>query len=176
MKKITTKLSLILAMAMVLTTITACGNKESNTETSTDAAVSSEISTEAESATEESSEEVPSAEENSVEASDEATSDLTVLGEGAVKFYFNVTTKDETTTNYEIHTDKDTVGAALLELGLIEGEDSEYGLYVKTVNGVTADYNVDGTYWAFYINGEYAMTGVDSTAVEADATYAFVVE
>ena len=47
---------------------------------------------------------------------------------------------------------------------------------MKTVNGVTADYDKDGTYWAFYINGEYAMSGVDTTAVEEGATYAFKVE
>ena len=54
----------------------------------------------------------------------------------------------------EIHTDQETVGAALLELGLIAGEESEYGLFIKTVNGLTADYDTDGVYWAFYIDGE----------------------
>lgn len=176
MKKIATKLSLILAMAMVLTTITACGNNENNADTSTEVTVSSESTSVTETTSEEDSEEASSIEEASVEVTEEASSDITVLGEGAVTFYFDVTTADKETTNFQINTDKDTVGTALLELGLIEGEDSEYGLYVKTVNGVTADYNVDGTYWAFYINGEYAMTGVDSTPVEADATYAFVVE
>lgn len=46
----------------------------------------------------------------------------------------------------------------------------------KTVNGETADYDTDGTYWGLYINGEYAMTGVDATTLEAGATYAFRVE
>ena len=50
-----------------------------------------------------------------------------------------------------------------------------YGLYVKTVNGITADYAVDQTYWAFYINGEYAMAGVDSTPVENGTVYALKV-
>ena len=54
------------------------------------------------------------------------------------------------------------------------GSTSEYGLMVDTVNGITLDYNKDGMYWSFYINGEYAMTGVDATPVEADATYSFV--
>ena len=62
-----------------------------------------------------------------------------------------------------------------MELGLIAGDDSEYGLYVKTVNGVTLDYDKDGKYWAFYINGEYASTGVDSTDITAGAEYAFKV-
>ena len=69
-----------------------------------------------------------------------------------------------------------TVGAALLSLGLIAGEDSEYGLYVKTVNGVTVDYDQDGKYWAFYVDGEYAATGVDSTDITAGATYTFKAE
>lgn len=99
----------------------------------------------------------------------------TVKGEGATVFYFNVVDKDGTETKFEIHTDQAIVGDALLELGLIEGEDGPYGLYVKKVNGITADYDVDGTYWAFYVGDEYGMTGVDLTEIEAGATYAFKV-
>lgn len=98
------------------------------------------------------------------------------LGEGSTKFAFTVTDKDGNETHLEIHTDKETVGDALLELGLIAGDDSEYGLYVKTVNGITADYDADGVYWAFYVKGEYATSGVDSTPVEEGADYAFKVE
>ena len=71
---------------------------------------------------------------------------------------------------------KTTVGDALVELGMIEGEESEYGLYVKTVNGVTADYDKDGVYWAFYIDGEYASSGVDSTEITEGSTYSFKME
>ena len=99
----------------------------------------------------------------------------TVKGEGATVFYFNVVDKDGNETKFEIHTDKTIVGEALLELGLIEGEEGDYGLYVKKVNGITADYNVDGTYWAFYVGDDYGMTGVDLTEIEAGATYAFKV-
>ena len=79
-------------------------------------------------------------------------------------------------TAYQISTDKKTVGEALVELNLIAGEDSQYGLNVKTVNGVTVDYDKDGKYWAFYVNGAYASKGVDSTDIEAGATYSFKVE
>jgi hypothetical protein len=99
----------------------------------------------------------------------------TVKGEGATVFYFNVVDKDGKETKFEIHTDKTTVGDALLELGLIEGDMGDYGLYVKKVNGITADYDVDGTYWAFYVGNDYGMTGVDLTEIEAGATYAFKV-
>lgn len=70
---------------------------------------------------------------------------------------------DEESVVFTIHSDKETVGAALLEHELIAGEESAYGLYVKTVNGMLADFDTDGYYWGFYQNGTYMMTGVDST-------------
>ena len=110
------------------------------------------------------------------ESNTENATNVTVLGEGEVVFNFVVVDGEGKEANFEIHTDKTIVGEALLELNLIEGEDSAYGLYVKKVNGITTDYDVDQTYWAFYVNGKMAMTGVDSTNVEAGATYSFKVE
>ena len=115
----------------------------------------------------------PTGDGTSSEAPD--TDGVIVKGEGATVFYFNVVDKDGNETKFEIHTDKTLVGEALLELGLIEGEQGDYGLYVKKVNGITADYDVDGTYWAFYEGDEYGMTGVDLTEIKAGATYAFKV-
>ncbi len=93
-----------------------------------------------------------------------------------VKFDFKVVDADGNETDFEIETTEKTVGAALLAKGLIAGDESEYGLYVKEVNGITADYNTDGTYWAFYVNGEYATTGVDSTEIVPGSVYTFKVE
>lgn len=108
-------------------------------------------------------------------ASSEA-GEVSVIGEGETSFDFIVTDKDGNESRFEVHTDKTTVGAALLDAGIIEGEESEYGLYVKTVNGITADFDTDGVYWAFYIDGEYASTGVDSTDITAGSVYSFKVE
>ena len=102
--------------------------------------------------------------------------DENIVGEGDISFKFIVVDADGKETEFTVKTDADTVGKALLDANLIAGEDGEYGLYVKTVNGITADYDTDGSYWAFYINGEYAMTGVDSTEIEDGATYTFKVE
>ncbi|MBE6768374.1 MAG: DUF4430 domain-containing protein [Ruminococcaceae bacterium] len=93
-----------------------------------------------------------------------------------VTFTFTVTDKGGNSKDFTIATDKKTVGDALLAEGLIEGENGAYGLYVKTVNGITADYDTDSTYWAFYVNGEYASKGVDQTEVVEGAKYAFKVE
>ena len=76
-------------------------------------------------------------------------------------------------TTFEYTSDKATVGEALIAQGLIKGHETEYGLYVDSVNGVTLDWDKDGKYWAFYIDGEYAMTGVDTTEITEGATYAF---
>ena len=97
-------------------------------------------------------------------------------GEGQNAFAFSVTDLDGKETHFMIKTDKETVGEALLELELIAGDDSEYGLYVKTVNGLTLDYDKDGKYWAFYENGAYASAGVDSTNITEGAVYAFKAE
>lgn len=94
----------------------------------------------------------------------------TQLGEGAKTVTFEVKVEEQMVT-FTVKTDKDTVGAALLEQKLIAGDESQYGLYVKTVNGMTADYEVDKSYWAFYIDGEYANTGVDSTPITEGAVY-----
>lgn len=110
------------------------------------------------------------------EVNEAAQTEITVLGEGQTVFPFTVVDKEGNETAFEIHTDKTIVGEALLDVELIAGEVSEYGLYVKTVNGITADYDVDQTYWAFYVNGEYATAGVDTTTIEEGASYSFKVE
>lgn len=107
---------------------------------------------------------------------EDAQTDASVLGVGNTVFCLTVVDREGSEKAFEIHTDKETVGAALLELGLIAGEESTYGLYVKTVNGITADYDKDGTYWAFYINGEYASSGVDSTKIAEGESYSLKIE
>ena len=104
------------------------------------------------------------------------TSDVTTLGEGVLSFNFNVVDGEGNVTKFVINTDKTVVGDALVDLELIEGDESEFGLYVKKVNGITADYDTDGTYWAFYENGAYASKGVDQTTVVTGTTYEFKVE
>lgn len=102
--------------------------------------------------------------------------DATVVGKGNTSFAFTVVDGQGNETHFTVNTDQTTVGAALLENNLIEGEDGDYGLYVKKVNGITADYDVTGTYWAFYVNGKYAVSGVDMTPIKAGEAYAFHVE
>ena len=94
----------------------------------------------------------------------------TALGNGTKTVTVEVKALDKQVT-FTVKTDKNTVGEALMDQGLIEGEQGAYGLYIKKVNGITADYDIDQSYWAFYVNGEYAMSGVDSTEIDESAVY-----
>ncbi len=106
--------------------------------------------------------------------STETTAPPTIVkGTGKTVFTFEVTDQNNTFTQFEIHTDKTIVGEALQELELISGEEGPYGLYVKTVNGITLDYEKDGYYWGFYENGEYAAKGVDQTTIDTGTIYMF---
>ncbi len=104
------------------------------------------------------------------------TVEKSVLGNGKIQFDFSVIDSGGNEASFEIHTDKTIVGDALTELELIAGDEGQYGLYVTTVNGITLDFDKDGMYWAFYINGEYGMSGVDVTEIENGASYAFKAE
>ncbi len=95
------------------------------------------------------------------------------LGEGANTIQVEVKAEDKSIT-FTIHTDAGTLGDALLTHALISGEHSEYGMYVKTVNGILADYDIDGYYWSVLKDGEYLMTGVDSTAIADGEHYELV--
>ena len=95
---------------------------------------------------------------------------------GSKSFRFEVVDPDGKTESFDISTDCATVGEALMAEGLVDGEDGPYGLYVKTVNGITLDYETHGMYWAFYVNGEYGMSGCELTEIEDGTTYAFKAE
>lgn len=98
------------------------------------------------------------------------------LGEGNTQFVFEVIDLSNKITTCIVNTDALTVGEALLAVDLIAGSESEYGLYVDTVAGLTLDYDVDEAYWAFFINGDMASAGVDTTDVAPGSTYTFIAD
>lgn len=71
---------------------------------------------------------------------------------------------DETSEVFEFTSDQEFLRGALEEQSLVEGEESEYGLFVKTVKGVTANED-NQEWWCFTKNGEMLETGVDSTPI-----------
>ena len=91
-------------------------------------------------------------------------------------FTVEVTDLEGSKTSFSYTSDKASVGEALQAEGLIAGTEGEYGLYVTTVNGISLDWDKDQMYWAFYIDGEYAVTSVDATEITEGAVYSFVPE
>ncbi len=81
---------------------------------------------------------------------------------------------EEKSIDFTIKTDKTIVGDALKEHKLIDGENGPYGLYVKVVNGIEADYDKDKSYWSFEKDGEAMLAGVDSTEFEDGDCYELV--
>lgn len=100
------------------------------------------------------------------------TADAT-FGDGEKTVYVEVRAGEKSVT-FTLCTDKETVGEALLAHDLIAGEEGPYGLYVKKVNGILADYDIDQSYWAFTKGGEMLMTGVDGEPIDDGAHYELV--
>lgn len=72
---------------------------------------------------------------------------------------------DGSTKTFDIATDSENLRGALeQEEGLIVGEESDYGLFVTTVDGETADAAAE-QWWCFTKGGEMLNTGVDDTMI-----------
>lgn len=80
----------------------------------------------------------------------------------------------ERSVTFTVKTDADTLGAALLEHKLIDGVQGDYGLNVTVVNGMTADYSKDKSYWGFYKDGTMMMVGVDGANIADGEHYELV--
>lgn len=96
----------------------------------------------------------------------------TEFGAGAKTVTVKVIAEDKSVT-FTVKTDAKTLGEALLTHGLIAGDMGDYGLYIKFVNGIRADYDLDQRYWNFTKNGEYMMTGADMTEIADGECYEF---
>lgn len=81
---------------------------------------------------------------------------------------------DQSEKEFTYETDDEYLGELLTEEGLVEGETSEYGMYITKVDGEQAVFETDNAYWALYENGEYASTGVDQTVLDNGDEFSLV--
>lgn len=93
---------------------------------------------------------------------------------GSKEITVTVVHKDGTSKDFNYATDEEYLGPVLLEEGLAEGEEGPYGLTIYVVDGETADWNVDQSYWALFIGEEYATTGADGVALSDGGVYKLV--
>jgi cytoskeletal protein RodZ len=96
--------------------------------------------------------------------------------EGSKSITIEVIDNESQTTSYDVKTDAEYLRQAMEESGMeFSGTESdEYGMMVETINGVTADYNTDQSYWAFYVDGEYCNYGIDSQPLEDGQDYQII--
>lgn len=95
------------------------------------------------------------------------TEDATV-GSGA-KTVSVAITAEETTVTLTVKTDKETLGEALYELGLVNDAS-----FFDTLNGIKADWDANSAYWAFYVGNDYATAGIAETQIQGGESYKFV--
>lgn len=86
---------------------------------------------------------------------------------GSKSYELDVVYEDGSPDSYTGKTDAEYLSDLMDELQekkdfSYEGTESSYGLYIETVNNVTADFQKDGAYWAIYVNGDYGQYGADS--------------
>ena len=96
-----------------------------------------------------------------------------VFGSGAKSFIIEITRADGTVRKYQIKTDETTVGDALLKADLIPADSKASG-FIATLDGITAAWDVDQSYWSVYIGDEYAMEGIFDISIDTKTVYKFV--
>ena len=94
------------------------------------------------------------------------------FGSGAKTFELEVKAEEKTVT-FTVKTDKINLEDALVEHKLIDGEKGPYGMYIKNVNGITADYDINQSYWALSENGEPLMTGASGAEIKGGEHFEF---
>ena len=94
--------------------------------------------------------------------------------QGAKTVTVEVVHKDESKKEFVLHTDAENLRQALEEENLIEGTEGDWGLYVVTVDGETADDSAQ-EWWCFNDGeGNSLPTGVDSTMIQDGDRYEIV--
>lgn len=94
--------------------------------------------------------------------------------EGSKTITVTVIHKDKTELVKEYHTDEEYLGPVLLAEGLVQGDSSEFGLMIHTVDGEKADWSVDQGWWQIFVGEEAAITGADSIAIADGDTFKLV--
>jgi len=90
---------------------------------------------------------------------------------GSKGYTVTVVHKDGSEKVFEYRTDEEYLAGALLEEGLVSGEDSQYGLTIITVDGEAAVWETDNAYWAIWIGEEMATTGISEIPVYDGSSY-----
>lgn len=76
----------------------------------------------------------------------------------------------EGSKDFTISTDEEFLASALIAEGIINDEGVETGMYF-TVDGETASWEENQSYWAIYVGEEYATVGLNDLPIEDGGVY-----
>lgn len=96
--------------------------------------------------------------------------------EGTKEVVIKVVAQEGKETTYEVKTDAKYLKEAMDEAkGLTySGTEGQYGLMIDTINGIRADYALDGAYWSFYVNDSYCNYGISEQPIEDGDVFSIV--
>ena len=94
------------------------------------------------------------------------------VGEGEKTITFTAVNGANEATVFTVHTDAEYLRGALEPHGIIAGTETDYGMWVSTVNGVTAN-DEKQEWWKLYEGNEMSNYGVDTQAIKDGGSYTF---
>lgn len=94
---------------------------------------------------------------------------------GSKTITVEVTHGNGSVRHLELHTNDEYLWDAMAEGHYIDGKDSQYGKWVTTVDGETAD-EANGQYWLFTRNGAWVSTSCDATPIADGESYEFFLD
>lgn len=90
--------------------------------------------------------------------------------EGEKTITVSVVDKDGASEDFTCQTDREFLGEVLQDEKLVEGEEGEFGLFITSVNGITADES-NQEWWCITKAGEQVNTSADQTPIADGESY-----
>lgn len=81
-----------------------------------------------------------------------------------------VSSKDDVNQKKEYKTDKEYLGEFLKEENLVDYENSDYGMYIRTVDQIKDDPD-NNYYWSIYVNDKLSEYAADKIVIEEGSVY-----
>ncbi|MEG2660088.1 MAG: DUF4430 domain-containing protein [Oscillospiraceae bacterium] len=89
---------------------------------------------------------------------------------GAKEIAVQVMFADKSTKDFDIKTNAEFLGDALLDEKIVEGDMGQYGLFITKVDGVAAN-AAKNEWWCITKAGEQVNTGADTTPIADGDTF-----
>lgn len=90
--------------------------------------------------------------------------------QGEKEIELEVVLADGSSKTHQMKTNQEYLGDALDEAGFVQGQEGDFGLFIQTVDGVTAE-DTNQEWWCLTKGGEQVNTSVDQTPIRNGEHY-----